>query len=112
MYADDVLCHIEWPLLFTSPWTGSPDGRVPITAAPTVRAPLRMCALFSVNVYRCKYTEGERDVPLCICLYFCRAGHVCVLVFEDGVRANQRQHELRHQCDIPSKPSSELSPYK
>lgn len=60
MYADDVLCHIEWPLLFTSPWTGSPDGRVPITAAPTVRAPLRMCALFSVNVYRCKYTEGER----------------------------------------------------
>ncbi len=84
MYADDVFCHIEWDLLFMAPWTGSPDGRVPITGAPTVRAPLCMCMCSSMNVDRCKYIERERESndPLCVgvhfCLYVCRAGPMCV----------------------------------
>lgn len=78
MYADDVLCHIEWPLLFTSPWTGSPDGRVPITAAPTVRAPLRMCALFSVNVYRCKYRGRESKMFLFVFVCISAGQAMCV----------------------------------
>lgn len=119
MYTDDVFCHIEGALLFTAPWTGSPDGRVPITEAPTAMPPLCMCVSVcacmysSMNVCKCKYREGERerDVHLRNCAHFlaiCLQGGPCLCV--DGVRASQRQHTARQKCDIPSKASSEPFP--
>lgn len=115
---DDVFCRIEWAPLFTAPWTGSPDGRVPITAAPTVRAPLCVCVC--VHLWMCVDANAERERERCspphLCAFqpICLQGmpYVCVCVCVDGVRVSQRRHTVRHQCDIPSKASSEPFTHK
>lgn len=102
-----LYCHIEWVLLFTAPWTVSPDGRVPITAALTVRAPLcaRACVCTCVCVYRatCEHANIRRRFRLQGRLRVCAGSWLCVY----EVRASPR-----HRCDIPLKASSERLPTK